>query len=74
VGSEYTITHKVESVEQKSDGTQALADETAVVPEVVEELAGSTTNQLLEAGSQNISQEVRDMVKSVEDTRWLLLR
>jgi len=25
VGSEYTITHKVESVEQKSDGTQALA-------------------------------------------------
>lgn len=50
--------------EQATDETPALVDEAAVAPE---ELAGKLTT-LVVVGSQNISQEVRDMVKSVDDT------
>ncbi len=67
VWSECTITHKVEFVEQKSDAPPALASDAAVIPAVVEELAGALTDHLLEAGSQTISQDVLHMVKSVDD-------
>ncbi len=58
----------IESAVQNTGDTPALADVAAVTPEVAEELAGSSTNHALEAESQAISQEVRDMAATVDNT------
>lgn len=55
----------LESDDQTTDKTPALVDEATSTPELAEELAGESSDP--HARYQTISQEVRDMVKIVDD-------
>lgn len=68
VWSKGTVTHHLESDEPTTHETPVLVDEATVTPEVAEELVGVSTDPKSEIGPQTIAQEVRDMVKSVDDT------
>ncbi len=61
----------VEFDEQATNGTPALVDEATVTPEIAEGLAGESTDPKLEAGTETIAQEVRDMAAAVAEAEKL---